>query len=163
MSTTVDANRQAVSGLVPPQECEATVREVWPSVTTFPTAANVGKMLIRSIILAPLGWAFLLPVYFLKILPFVARRYTLTNRRLMIQRGLRPRPSAEVALANIDVVRLADGSADPFYRSATLEILSQGKLVLSLPGVPDPELFRRAIENTCAAWVPGKAAILFKQ
>ena len=28
----------------------------------------------------------------MKILPYIARRYTLTNRRIMIQRGLKPVP-----------------------------------------------------------------------
>ena len=48
----------------------------------------------------------MLPFYFLKILPFVARRYTVTNRRVMVRRGLKPVSSQEVALADIDEVRV---------------------------------------------------------
>jgi hypothetical protein len=141
---------------------EATIREVWPSVTVYSGVANLGEKLIRSIILAPLGWLLMLPVYFLKVLPFFARRYTLTNRRIMIQRGIKPVSVSEVALSEIDEVRLDRSTANPFFRAATLEIISQGKVALTLPGVPDPESFRAAILNACTAWVPGKAATMSK-
>src|SRR5215510_6272649 len=75
--------RQAVAGLTPPEVGEAMIREAWPTVAAHPGAANLGKKLIRSIALAPLGWLLLAPLYFMKILPFFARRYTLTNRRVM--------------------------------------------------------------------------------
>ncbi|MFL5245851.1 MAG: PH domain-containing protein [Gemmataceae bacterium] len=162
MATMIEARQQAVTGVVPPQTAEAIIREVWPSVTTSSGIATLGEKLIRSIILAPLGWMLMLPIYFFKVLPFVARRYTLTNRRIMVRRGLRPAPTHEVALADIDEVRLDRASANRFFRSATLEILSKGQVALTLPGVPDPESFRAAIRNACMAWVPGKAATMAK-
>jgi hypothetical protein len=98
----------------------------------------------------------LAPLYFKKILPFIARRYTLTNRRIMIQRGLKPVPIQEVALADIEGVRVPEGSFDPFFETGTLEIIVKGQVALTLTGVPEPEGFRHAILNACAAWVPGK-------
>jgi hypothetical protein len=99
----------------------------------------------------------LAPVYFMKILPFQARRYTLTNRRLMIQRGLGAKASHEVELASISDVRVQEGSYDPFYRTGTLEILSEGKVVMTLEGVPGADSFRHAILNAHAAWAPRKS------
>jgi hypothetical protein len=160
MATMIDARHQAITGVVPPQTAEATIREVWPSVTVYSGVATLGEKLIRSIVLAPLGWFLMLPVYFLKVLPFFARRYTLTNRRIMIQRGIKPVSVSEVALSEIDEVRLDRSTANAFFRAATLEIISQGKVALTLPGVPDPESFRAAILNACTAWVPGKAATM---
>ena len=153
----IDLRNQAVTGLIPPQQGEALIREVWPSVTTMPAVASLGRALIRSIVAAPLGWLLLAPVYFLKILPFVARRYTLTNRRLMIQRGLQPKPSHEILLADIDDVRVQRDANSEFYRAGTLEIISQGKVVLTLPGVPEPESLRQSIIAAYKAWVPGRA------
>src|SRR5262249_37668993 len=76
---------QPITGIVPPQLAEAIIRTAWPSVTAAsPAAANLARPLIRSVVLAPLGWAILFWP-FLKRLLFVPRRYTLTNRRLMIQ------------------------------------------------------------------------------
>ncbi len=154
-----DRRKQAVTGLVPPQVDEAKIRDVWPSVSAFPAVAALGQKLMRSIVLAPMGWLLLAPFYFRKVLPVfgLARRYTLSNRRLMIQKGLKPVPSQEVALADIDEVRIKEDDNSKFYRAATLEIISKGQVVMTLLGVPNPESFRHAILNACTAWVPGKA------
>jgi hypothetical protein len=150
--------RQAIAGLTPPQQAEAMVREVWPSVVEAqPAVAALGQKLISSVFLAPLGWLLLAPLFFKKIVPFLSKRYTLTNRRLMIQRGLKPHPVQEVALADIDDVSIAADSHNSFYRSATLDVLSKDRKVLTLVGVPEADSFRQAIINTVAAWVPGKA------
>lgn len=152
-----DARRQVVTGLVPPQQAEALIREVWPSVAAFPAVAGLGRLFMRLIITAPLAWLMLAPFYFIKILPFLARRYTLTNRRLMVQRGLKPRPVHEVALAEIEDIQVNPDSNSAFYRAANLDVLSKGKVVLTLKGVPGPEAFRQAILSASKAWSPVKA------
>jgi hypothetical protein len=149
--------RQAIAGLTPPQQAEGMVREVWPSVAAHPGPAALGQKLISSVALAPLGWLLLAPFYFLKVMPYLSTRYTLTNRRLMLRRGLKPQPVQEVALADIDDVRITADSHSVFYKSATLEVLSKDRVVLTLPGVPESDSFRETILNTVAAWVPGKA------
>src|SRR5215475_9198392 len=94
--------KQAVTGVLPPQLGEAIIREVWPSVTGMqPGLATLCEKMQRTIVLAPLAWLLLAPLYFGKVLPFLARRYTLTNRRLMIQRGLKAKSKQEVALSAI--------------------------------------------------------------
>jgi hypothetical protein len=157
MGTMTNGQAQAVTGLVPPELGEATIRVVWPSVASSAAVASLGRSMMRTIILAPLAWLMLAPFYFKKILPGLACRYTLTNRRLIIQRGWKRKPSQEIALAQIDDVRLNSDSFDRFYRTADLEILSQGQVVMTLPGVPNAESFRHAIINAYKAWVPGKA------
>jgi hypothetical protein len=150
--------RQAVTGVVPPRLAEAQIREVFPSLNgTVPAVAGLGKALVRSIVLAPLGWLVLAPLFLKKIAPFVCTRYTLTNRRLMIQRGLKPSPKQEVPLSEIDQVRLVPESVDDFFRSGDLEIISGGKVRMHLAGVPEPEGFQRAIVNAYTAWVPEKS------
>jgi hypothetical protein len=162
MPSLSDVRHQAVTGLVPPQTAEALIRVAWPAVTTAAPVAKLAKAMMFTIILAPLAWLMLAPFYFKKILPFVATRYTLTNRRVMIQRGLRPQSVSEIALAEIDEVRIPPEMVDTFYRAGTLEIVSKGQVRLTLPGVPEPEAFRHAIQNACMAWVPGKAAAWLK-
>jgi hypothetical protein len=149
---------QAVSGVTPPQLGEAMIREVRPGVVdTWAAAAVLGEKLIRSIILAPAGWAVLAPLYFRRIMPFLCKRYTLTNQRLMIQRGLKPRPVQSIPLAEIDEVRFDHHSYNSFFLTGTLEIISKGEVKLRLTGVPEPESFRHALVNAISAWVPGKA------
>jgi hypothetical protein len=158
-AVSVPSTRQAVTGVVPPELGEAMIREVRPTVLAGGAALpGLARMLMRTIVLAPVGWLILAPLFAKKLLPFVCERYTLTNRRLMIQRGLKPAPVREVSLRDIDDVRLVDASRDTFYLSGTLEVVSGGKVVLTLPGVPEPEGFRRAIRNAVSAWVPGKPA-----
>ncbi|SRR5579883_1358041 len=152
-----EMRQQAVTGIVAPQVGEALIREVFPSVAAHPGVARLGRTLTRTIIGAPVAWLIMLTVYFGKALPFLGRRYTLTNRRLMIRKGVSRRPSWEVSLAEIDDVRVQLDDNSEFFRAGNLEILSQGKVLATLPGVPEPESFRQSIINAFKAWVPGKA------
>jgi hypothetical protein len=153
----VDYRQQAITGVVPPEAGEAKIREAWPSVASVSVIAGLGQKLTRTIILAPLAWLIMGAVYFGKLLPFAARRYTLTNRRLMIRRGWRGKPTHEVPLANIDEVRVVNDAHSDFFRAGTIEILHEGKVLLTLPGTPEAEGFRIAILSARNAWVPGKA------
>jgi Bacterial PH domain len=145
--------RQAVAGLMPPELSEAMIREVWPTILdVLPAVASLGSKLIKTVFLAPLGWLLLGPLFARKFAPFLCKRYTLTNRRLMVQRGLKPAPMHETALKNIDDVRLEADSYDTFYRSGNLEVVSGGNVVLKLTAVPEPESFRHAIVNAVKAW-----------
>jgi hypothetical protein len=172
MGTMTDGRRQAITGVVPPQSAEAMIREVWPSVAASPALAGPGRKitelagkLARTVVLLPVailiaavGWLIMAPAYFGKVLPFLAKRYTLTNRRLMIRRGLKPKPSHEVNLAEIDDVRIHKDSHSEFFMAGTLEVISKGQVVLTFPGVPGPENFRHAILNACKAWAPRPAS-----
>ena len=152
------APRQAVTGVMPPQLGEALIREAWPTVLEAQSGvAHLAQRLIKTVVLAPLGWLLLLPLFGKRLLPFLSKRYTLTNRRLMVRRGLRPKPAQAIALSDIDEVRLVPDSFDRFYLSATLEVLSKGQVAMTLPGVPEPEGFRHAVVNAVKAWVPAKA------
>jgi hypothetical protein len=164
-----EAVAQVVTGVVPPELGEAKIREAWPSVASWPGLANVGRKLTATVVLAPVAWMMMSVVYFGKLLPWVGRRYRLTNRRLMVCKGwkmiadaraplaeIKTIPGKQVALADIDDVRLVlDGNSD-FFRAGNLEIVSKGQVVLTLRGVPEPEGFRHAIVNACNAWVPNR-------
>jgi hypothetical protein len=143
-------------GGAPPQLAEVQIRDLWPSVTAFAGPAAIGKKLMQSIFLAPLGWFLLLPLYFAKIMPFIAKRFRLTNRRLMICRGLMAKPTRQIELSRIDDVRLVESSYDTFYRAGTLEIISGGQVAMKLEACPFPDSFRIAILSACAAWAPKK-------
>jgi hypothetical protein len=78
----------------------------------------------------------------------------------MIRKGWKGVPRQEVPLADIDEIRLVTDANSDFFRAANLEIVHQGRVVLTLLGVPDPESFRHAILNAANAWVPGKSKSL---
>lgn len=145
--------RQAVAGLMSPQLGEAMIREVWPTVRGISaTIAGLSAALMRSVFLAPLGWALNSLLFARKLAPVLCQRYTLTNRRLMVRRGWKPAPVQEIPLTDIDDVRLVADSYDAFYRSGDLQVSSGGKEVLKLIAVPEPESFRQAIVNAVKSW-----------
>lgn len=154
--TMLDGRKTAVTGVVPPQLREAIIRETWPGVTDVAPLAALAKLMARSVILAPLAWLPLALTVGKRITPGLAKRYTLTNRRLMIRRGLKPTPSSEVALSEIEDVRLADGSYDEYFRTGDLEVIAKGQVAMTLEAVPEPEAFRRAILQAKVSW--GKVA-----
>src|SRR5437879_12499716 len=112
--------------------------------------------MVCTMILAPLAWLLLAMPYFKKVMPNTAKRYALTNRRLMVRTGWKEKPAQQIALGDIDDVRLEEGSYSHFYRSGTLAIVSKGQVTMRLRGVPEPESFRRAILNSRIAWAPEK-------
>jgi hypothetical protein len=159
---------QAVTGVTPPMMGEAPIRECWPTMLAIqPGLARLARACFRAVfpvnvLLAPLGWLALAPLFPLKFAPVICRRYTLTNRRLMIQKGWKPTPFQEVALADVENVRIIDDTYDDFYLSADIEVVAGGKVALTLPAVPEPEGFRHAIVNAIRAWAPGKLKAPFQ-
>ncbi len=136
------------------------IREIWPSVKRVPAVANLGKLLNNTIVLAPLGWLVMAGVYFGKVLPFVAVRYRLTDKRIMILRGWKGSIRQQVPLAEIDDVQLDPASIDQFFRSADLKIMRGGNAVMTLVAVPDAESFRHMILDARNAWAPGRVKML---
>jgi hypothetical protein len=156
-----DLRDQAVSGVSAPQTSEAIIRDIWPSVAANAAAAKFARSCYRSIFLAPIAWMALAPLYFKKTLAalpglsFLAVRYRLTNRRLMICKGMQPAPTQEVPLDQIkDVVVHTDADSE-FFFAGTLEVKdATGKTVMTLPGVREPESVRHHILQAAEAWGP---------
>jgi hypothetical protein len=154
MALMTEVRSQIITGMVPPLSGEAMVRQVFPSVAASSGIASLGRALMRTYVLAPLGWLIMALPYFGKVLPLIGRRYSLTNRRLMIRHGWTQKVGEEILLGKIDEVRIIEDANSPFFRAATLEIISDGKVALKLPGVPGPEGFRHAIVDARNAWAP---------
>jgi Bacterial PH domain len=161
MSSLSRIDAQAVTGVVPPQVQEAMIREVWATVTANHAASTLSRKLISTIVLAPIGWLLIAPVWamrFLGFLPglsFLTVKYTLTNRRLMIRKGMKAHATQEIPLDQIQDIRfVSDGNTD-FYVTATLEVINKdGKVAFEMPGLPEPESFRQAILQARDAWGP---------
>ncbi|HEV3143613.1 MAG TPA: PH domain-containing protein [Gemmataceae bacterium] len=152
-------NSQIITGVVPPQIQEALIREVWAAVTASPGPSAIARKLMGTVFLAPLGWLLLLPLFVKRLLGFLPGlsgltvKYTITNRRLMIRKGMKARPVQEIALSEIGDVRLVQDANSEFYLTGTLEVLRKdGTVALTLTGVPEPESFRHTIQQARDAW-----------
>ncbi len=177
-----DLRSQAVTGIVPPQVAEAIITVRWPSVTAYMGGAparlgasiqqaasgllrqtmNLPKLWVVclallivlpvAIVIALAAWVLLAPFYFAKILPGFMKKYTLTNKRVMIQEGWSLTPGLQVNLEDLREVRVVPGSEQPFYLSADLELLFGQSGSATLPGVKEFKTFKAAIENAYLAW-----------
>jgi hypothetical protein len=78
------------------------------------------------------------------LLPLVARRYRLTNRRIQIQKGLTAVSAAELALEDFDAIATDVRPGQAWLRSGDLVFQRDTREVFRLTGVPSPETFRQA-------------------
>ncbi len=177
-----DMRSHAILGVIPPSVAEAMIAWRVPSLAARRGVAQLvdriqglARSLFMSTIRLPLllsiliiipvtliclgiamaAWLLAAPFYFLRVLPFMGKRYLLTNQRLVIQKypakGIQP--IQEIKLTDIRSVKTVAGSEMPFYLSADLEILGEGdKKLMVLEGVPEFENFKCNIEDAYKAW-----------
>ena len=85
----------------------------------------------------------------------MAERYRLTNRRLMICKGMRPVPTQEIPLNQIhDVVIEKDANSEFFYSGTLIIRDANGRTLMTLPGVREPESAQQHILQAVSAWGP---------
>jgi hypothetical protein len=92
--------KQAIAGVMPAQVGEATIMTVWPSIAAtgigrlfgrlFGIRAGAGFLTVGNMI-ALASIPIMLPLYFLRKFPFWVERYRLTNRRVIVERGVKGR------------------------------------------------------------------------
>lgn len=133
---------------------EAPIVTVWPSIGAFSLGRWVGRMcsvragiggfftLGKLLAVATIPVSFLL--YFWRLAPRVARRYTLTNRKIVIRRGLAGAERQAIGLLDFDSIEVRTLPGQEFLRSGDLVFRSASQDVFLLPGVPNPETFRQA-------------------
>lgn len=160
-------NQQAISGVVPPSSAEATIMTVWPSVASTGIGQALGRVyriregfgpisVGRLVLLAtiPLG----LMLYLTMRLPWAIRRYRLTNRRVMIERGVNPRVEQYVDLDRFDAIDVVVSPGQEWYAAGDLVFRRGAIETLRLPGVSRPESFRQTCLKTRQAYVGVAAA-----
>lgn len=121
----------------------------WPDVYIF----RIGHL-----------WALLsipgaLAVYFLKVLPWIAVRYTITNRRLVIQRGLAGVPKSWVELDRFDAIDILVRPGQEWYEAGDLVFRLGNVETFRLEGVSRPEAFRACCLKAQMGYVGVKKAL----
>ena len=117
--------KQPIAGVAPPELGEVTVMTVWPSIAAYPSGRFLGSLYsIRwpdvyifrlGNLLALLSIPHALALYFYRVLPFVGMRYTLTNRRVVVRRGLSAKDDNSIGLDRFDSIEIVRrvGQHDP--------------------------------------------------
>jgi len=138
---------------------ERTIRETtlttrWPTVAATPAGRLVGRLAGIQIgwgrvftlgtLLAVVTVPISLAVFAWQLMPFVARRYRLTNRRVVIQKGLSAVDEADVGLDEFDAIDVEILPGQESFHAGDLVFRRQGEEVFRLRGVSRPEPLREA-------------------
>jgi hypothetical protein len=146
---------QAIAGVTPPEQAEVTIMTVWPSMASselgralgraYATRIGIGKFFTLGKLIALAAIPLALALYFWNLRPWGCRRYRLTNRRVIIQRGMRRFDERWVALEDFDSIEVAVLPGQEWYKAGEL-IFNKGQIeTFRLHGVKSPQSFR----HTC--------------
>jgi hypothetical protein len=141
-----------ISGVVPPETRETTVMTVWPSIAMYPLGKALGTLFaIRwpdvyffrlGNLIALLSIPIALVLYFMRIAPGIGTRYRLTNRRIIVERGLTSMQDKAVDLERFDSVTVDVQSGQAWYHAGDLIFKLGNVETFRLEGVSRPEAFR---------------------
>lgn len=144
--------KQPIAGVAPPEAGEVVSMTVWPSIGAYGLGRLVGRLSASRI-----GWGFFtlgkvlalatiplsLVLFAWRLLPFVGRRYVLTNRRVVIRKGLSGEDGDSVELDKFDSIQVRVLPGQEFLFAGEVIFQRDGSEVLRLSGVTRPEVFRR--------------------
>ena len=132
---------------------ESTLTVRWPTITATAPGRLVGRLasldygfgtiltfgVLTSVATLPISLA----VYAWQLMPFLARRYRLTDRRIMIQRGLTPADGPSIAYEDFDSIEVETLPGQAWLHTGDLVFKQSDKEVFRLAGVSRPEIFRQ--------------------
>ena len=144
---------QAIAGVSPAETKEMTVMTVWPSVAQYGLGRTLGTLYaIRwpDVYIFRLGHllalAFIpvsLVLFFMRVAPFIGRRYRLTNRRIIVERGIAGVEEKSIDLDRFDSISTEILPGQGWYDAGDL-VFRQGNVeTFRLAGVSRPEAFRQ--------------------
>jgi hypothetical protein len=144
---------QPIAGVTPSELTEVTCKVVWPTIGATPVGRlvgrladvrwGVGKFFTLGKLLALATIPLSLGVFAWQLMPYVCRRYALTNRRIIIRKGLMPLDERWIGLEEFDAVELEVLPGQEWLHAGEVVFKRSGVELLRLSGVPRPEIFRR--------------------
>ena len=163
-------DKQAIAGVTPSQVAEAEIMTVWPSISAYPSGQMLGRLydmkfpnLNRAMRIGNLIAVASIPhalfLYFFKLAPRLGMRYKLTNRRVVVLRGIQDSEKFSVALDNFDDIKVEVQDGQEWFKAGDLIFLSGNREVFRLSGVSRPEAFRSQCLKAHIAFVGIKAAL----
>ena len=162
--------KQAIAGVSPSQVAEANIMTTWPSISAYGLGQFLGRLydikfpnLNRALrvgnLLALATIPFALVLYFYKLLPKVGMRYSLTNRRVVVEQGIEGSEKSSVALDNFDDIKIEVQPGQQWFKAGDLIFLNGDREVFRLSGVSRPEAFRAQCLKAHMSYVGIKAAL----
>jgi hypothetical protein len=148
--------KQPIAGVTPPETREVTVMTVWPTLAAYGAGRMMGRLCNIQIgfgffTLGKLLALLLIPpaigLFAFSLLPGVMKRYKLTNRRVIVQTGLRGIDERWVDFDRFDSIEVEVLPGQEWFPAGDL-VFRNGQIeTFRLAGVSRPETFR----HTCLA------------
>lgn len=160
---------QAITGVYPTSHSEATVMMTWPSIGAssfgrtlgglYSIRTGFGNILTIGNLIALLSIPQALLLFALNILPWSCRRYRITNRRIVVEKGVKGAVDKEVSLDNFDAVSVEVLPGQEWYPCGNLIFTKNKVETFRLDGVRHPESFRQACLKTQRGFAGVKKAV----
>jgi hypothetical protein len=146
---------------MPSELTEVTCKVVWPTIGATRAGRFVGQMAAVN-----LGWGefftlgkllalatipISLAVFAWQLMPRVCRRYALSNRRIIIRRGLMPVDEQWISLDEFDTVDVEILPGQQWLHAGEIVFKRAGNEVLRLSGVSRPEVFQHICQTAQSA------------
>jgi hypothetical protein len=146
------AMKHPIAGVVPPELDEVTSMITWPGIGATAPGRLVGRLADIKLgfgrfftagkLLALATIPLSVTVYAWKVLPFVHRRYRITNRRIVVDKGLSGAAERWIGLDEFDSVDILALPGQDWLRAGEVIFRRSGVEVFRLSGVPRPIPFR---------------------
>jgi hypothetical protein len=159
-----------IAGVMPAETKEATVMTVWPSNAKFGLGRLVGRwyaitwpdiyIFRLGNVIALLSIPLALVLFFMRISPFIGTRYRLTNRRVIVERGLSGVEDKAVDLDRFDTIDITVQPGQAWYDAGDLVFKLGSVETFRLEGVSRPAAFR---ETCLKAHMAYKGVKLIRQ
>ncbi|MBN1908474.1 MAG: PH domain-containing protein [Pirellulales bacterium] len=140
---------------------EPTLTVRWPTITATTTGRWVGRLtelrgglghanlgVLMSVVTVPISLA----VYAWQLMPWVCRRYRISQRRITIQKGLSAVDGPSIGLGEFDALDIEVLPGQAWLHTGDLVFRRDGREVFRLPGVSRPEPFRQSCLAAQAAY-----------
>ena len=165
--------KQAIFGVAPSTLSEVTIMTVWPTLAAIAPGRVLGRLCGIRVGIGPiftLGNLFALmsiplavAMFFGGLMPGVARRYRLTNRRVLIERQKlnfsgRYVEERAVSLEKFDAIDVVVLPGQEWYPAGDLIFRLGNVETFRLVGVSRPETFRRTCLSASLGYVGARKA-----
>lgn len=143
--------RPPIPGIAPSSFAETTSAVAWPSIGSLGLGRLVGRLSGASLGVGPftLGKPLALAsiplalgAFAWQFLPVFSRRYRLTNRRIVILRGLTLREGPSIGLDEFDAIRVEILPGQDWLHCGEVVFQRDGSEIFRLSGVSRPAVFR---------------------
>ncbi len=161
--------KQAIAGVAPPELEEVTIMVVWPTIAItglgrflgrcFQNRTGIGNVLTIGNILKLATIPITLGLFFLCLAPGFNRRYRLTNRRLIIDKGVAPHPQSWVSLDDFDAIDVLVLPGYEFYFAGDMIFRKGAVETFRILAVSRPESFKQVCLKAQRSYVSVRKAV----